>query len=49
MLSQQRWGTAKRVTGATYAEDKASREQKNFDKLNVILRSDWCNIMRSLV
>ena len=49
MLRQQRWGPAKRVTGATYAEDEAPRERENFDKQSVILRSDWCNITRSLV
>ena len=48
-LSQRRWGPAKRVTGATYAEDEAPRERENFDKQSVILRSDWCNITRSLV
>ena len=32
MLSQQRWGPAKRVTGATYMEDEALRERENFDK-----------------
>ena len=31
-LSQWRWGPAKRVTGATYVEDEASREWENFDK-----------------
>ena len=49
MLSQRRWGPAKWVTGATYAEDEAPREQENLDKKSVILCSDWCNIMRSLV
>ena len=49
MLSQRRWGPAKQVTRATYMEDKAPREQENFDKQSVILRSDWCNIMHSLV
>ena len=49
MLSQWRWGPAKQVTGVTYTEDEAPRERENFDKLSVILRSDWCNIMRSLV
>ena len=48
-LSQWRWGPVKRVTGVTYTEDKAPREQQNFDKLSVTLRSEWCNIMRSLV
>ena len=48
-LSQWRWGPAKRITGATYAEDEAPRERENFDKQSVILRSDWCNIMHSLV
>ena len=48
-LSQRRWGPAKRVTGGTYAEDKALRERENMDKQSVILRSDWCNITRSLV
>ena len=48
-LSQRRWRSAKRVTGATYAEDEALRERENFDKLSVILCSDWCNIMHSLV
>ena len=28
-LSQQRWGPAKWVTGATYAEDEAPREREN--------------------
>ena len=49
ILSQQRWGPAKWVTGATYAEDEAPCKRENFDKLSVMLRSDWCNIMRSLV
>ena len=49
MLSQWRWGPTKWVTGATYTEDKAPRERENFDKLSVILHSDWCNIMRSLM
>ena len=49
MLSHRRWGPAKRVTGATYAEDEAPHEQENFDKQSVTLRSDWCNITRSLV
>ena len=48
-LSQRRWGPTKRVTGVTYAEDKAPRERENLDKQSVKLRSDWCNIMRSLV
>ena len=49
MLSQRRWGPTKQVTEATYAEDKAPHERENFDKQSVILCSDWCNIMRSLV
>ena len=49
MLSQQRWGPAKWVTGATYVEDEAPRKRENLDKQSVKLRSDWCNIMSSLV
>ena len=49
MLSQRRWGSTKWVTRATYAKDKAPCERENFDKLSVILRSDWCNITHSLV
>ena len=48
-LSQWRWGPTKWVTRATYAEDEAPREREDFDKQSVILHSDWCNIMRSLV
>ena len=48
-LSQRRWGPSKRVTRATYVEDKAPRKRENFDKQSVILRSDWCNITCSLV
>ena len=30
-LSQRRWGPAKWVTGATYAEDEGPRERENFN------------------
>ena len=48
-LSQRRWGPTKRVTRATYVEEEALCERENFDKISVILRSDWCNITCSMV
>ena len=32
MLSQRRWGPAKRVTGVTYVEDEAPRKRENLNK-----------------
>ena len=49
MVKLVEWRPKKWVTRATKTKDEAMCKREKFKKHSVILQSDYCNVMRSLL